>query len=201
MSADSKLASVAATASGRPSSTSSGTDSANGAQTTQFTGPPGGAQYGGGPPAWIETAVEQYQQSLHGNNATSSSTTLMTSATSTSSTTSPAAVSQPPSSASKPSGNDKVKIGVSIAFGVSFLWLISAFVIWWILRKRRAKARKSKETQSVGESSSGYSTSHPCACQCHEVEGTPGIKREELDGLHRAEMKGSSAPSRTELPA
>ncbi|KAI4217799.1 MAG: hypothetical protein LQ349_009018, partial [Xanthoria aureola] len=116
---------------------------------------------------------------------------------------SPAAASASPPSTAKASGgnNDRVKIGVSIAFGVSLLWLISALVIWFILRKRHARRRKEVPSGGHESSSSYYSTSHPCACQCHEVEGSPGTKREELHHSHRVEMKGSLGPSRTELPA
>lgn len=190
----------------KPAGSVSTTDSASSSQTTPsttpFSGPYGGQ--GGGPPPWIGTAIQQYQASLNSvhqdpQNATSSPTTLMTITTSSSNIASPTAASAGPSSTAKASANDRVKIGVSIAFGVSFLWLISAFVIWWTLRKRRAI--RGKETPSGHESSSSYSTSHPCACQCHEVEGSPAMKREELHHSHRVEMKGSLGHSRTELPA
>ncbi|KAL8875775.1 MAG: hypothetical protein Q9198_005914 [Flavoplaca austrocitrina] len=195
---------VPITVSGGISSSPSTIDSASFSQatrsTTQFTGPPRGGGYG--PPPWVETAIEQYQASQRSSrenaqNATSSPTTLMTTTIDTASITAPSAAAATAPSTSSPSGNDRVKIGVSIAFGVSFLWLISAFVIWWILRKRRAK--RGKEMPSAVESTSSYSITHPCACQCHEVEGDPGIKREELHNSHRAEMKGD--PGRTELPA
>ncbi|KAI4220194.1 MAG: hypothetical protein L6R36_007790 [Xanthoria steineri] len=171
--------------------------------TTQVSGPWGGQV--GGPPPWIGSAIQQYQASLQSQNATSSPTSLVTSTTSSSSSdiASPAAASASSPSTAKASGgnNDRVKIGVSIAFGVSLLWLISALIIWWVLRKRHARRRKEVPSSEHESSSSYYSTSHPCACQCHEVEGSPGMKREELHHSHRVEMKGSLGPSRTELPA
>ncbi|KAI4105424.1 MAG: hypothetical protein LQ339_003488 [Xanthoria mediterranea] len=183
---------------GSSTSSSQGTPS-----TTQFSGPRAGQV--GGPPPWIGSAIQQYQASLNSQNATSSPTSLTISTISSSSSNiaSPAAASASPPSTAKASGgnNDRVKIGVSIAFGVSLLWLISALIVWRILRKRHARRRKEVPSSGHESSSSYYSTSHPCACQCHEVEGSPGMKREELHHSHRVEMKGSLGPSRTELPA
>ncbi|KAL8845886.1 MAG: hypothetical protein Q9221_008979 [Calogaya cf. arnoldii] len=198
------MASVSKTAS-RPSSTSS----SNNAQTTSPETAPGSPFSGqnGDPPPWVGSAIDQYQASLQSfrqnpQNATSTPpTTLVTSTVSSSEITSPAAAAASPSSTAT-SSNERVKIGVSIAFGVTFLWLISAFLIWWFLRKRRA--RKNEKTSGGHGWPSSTSTSHPCACECHEVEGSPGgpgTKREELQDTHRAEMKGSLRHSRTELPA
>ncbi|KAL8678974.1 MAG: hypothetical protein Q9186_004695 [Xanthomendoza sp. 1 TL-2023] len=171
--------------------------------TTVFNGRP---NYQFGPPGWVSSAIEQYQASLRSasQSTTSSPTTLVTTTRSSISSIATATASTTPSSPDTTSGNQRVKQGVGIAFGVSLVWLllILALAYWWIRRRRRARQSKDSVPSDHQSSSVGSTASHPCVCQCHEAEGSPGEKRNpELHDTHRVEMKGSLGPLRTELPA
>ncbi|KAL8800915.1 MAG: hypothetical protein Q9182_004840 [Xanthomendoza sp. 2 TL-2023] len=159
-----------------------------------------------GPPQWVSSAIEQYQASLNAakQSTTSSPTTVMTSPTGSTSSIPTARASPAAGSPDKTSGDQRVKQGVGIAFGVSFVWLvlILALLYWRIRRRRRARQSKDSILGEDHSASTGSAASHPCACQSHEAEGSPGEKRNpELHDAHRVELKGSVGPLRTELPA
>ncbi|KAL8821005.1 MAG: hypothetical protein Q9223_000881 [Gallowayella weberi] len=201
---DTSSRSSASTSTGLAALSKSATSSSITPATTVFQDRP---NYQFGPPLWVSSAIEQYQASLKSatqNTTSSPPTTLMTSTTSSTSSNPTVTASTAAVSPDKTSGDQRVKQGVGIAFGVSLVWLvlILALLYWWIRRRRHARQSKDFIPSEHQSASTGSTASHPCACQCHEAEGSPGEKRDpELHDVHRVEMKGSVGPLRTELPA
>ncbi|KAI4186959.1 MAG: hypothetical protein L6R41_003116 [Letrouitia leprolyta] len=161
----------------------------------------GGPQFG--PPPWVETAIEQYQASLHASNQSATSTIIRTSSvtaaslsTSMPSGASPLTVTVGATREASPalstkagsSSDNTIRNDILIVVGVTIGWLIVGVGLYYFIRRRRARRGKNPRAD----------TNPRYGANLHEA----GLKERqpELEDTQRLELKGSHQAERTELP-
>ncbi|KAL8756866.1 MAG: hypothetical protein Q9184_004367 [Pyrenodesmia sp. 2 TL-2023] len=160
---------------------------------------------GFGPPPWIGTAIEQYQASLRSASQDAPSATspigISPSAqgsTMVSATTTATATPSPSSSPdTKSSSSPHVQNWVIIVAVVIANWLLTAFVIYYCLRRRR---HQEKETASPANQPSPFEADDQNHYQRrYEAQGADW--QPEMHDTQRLELNGSLPPAaRSELP-